>query len=185
MRGKIIHYNKSLGYGFIKIIGEQNNVFFHKADVIINKKNIEIGRTVDFELIKTENGYKAVNVKIASFITVPFYFFSLFGLIFLIVIVIIISRYFTVNNFYLYLISVNILQFLLYGYDKMISGTQRTRIPEKLLHLISALGGTVGALLGMTVFKHKRLKIDFKLVLLVIFFLQLLIVMIAFNYYLR
>src|SRR5690348_15121986 len=52
--------------------------------------------------------------------------------------------------------------FLTYGYDKLIAGTERTRVPEKVLLLLALLGGTPGALAGMQVFRHKTTKQSFQ-----------------------
>ena len=54
-----------------------------------------------------------------------------------------------------YLIGINFLAFLLYGIDKGRARRGGWRIPEATLLLVAALGGSVGALLGMSVFRHK------------------------------
>ena len=45
--------------------------------------------------------------------------------------------------------------FTVYGIDKRKARRGAWRIPEKTLFLLPLLGGSVGALLGMKVFRHK------------------------------
>ena len=54
-----------------------------------------------------------------------------------------------------YLIIINVVTFFVYGIDKRKARLNRWRIPESTLLLLAALGGSVGALLGMKVFRHK------------------------------
>ncbi len=54
-----------------------------------------------------------------------------------------------------YLLVVNLLTFISYGIDKWKARHNRWRIPEATLLLLAALGGSIGALLAMKVFRHK------------------------------
>lgn len=64
----------------------------------------------------------------------------------------------------IYIISINILSFLLFGIDKYKAIKNKYRIPEKVLLLISLFGGSIGSILGMIIFHHKTKKIKFKLI---------------------
>ena len=55
--------------------------------------------------------------------------------------------------FYIY--AMTILTFSICGADKFAAQRQRRRVPEKVLFLLSALGGSVGMYLGMFTFRHK------------------------------
>lgn len=55
----------------------------------------------------------------------------------------------------LYLAAVNLITFLAYGLDKMKAKRDAWRIKESTLLLLAAIGGSLGALLGMQVFHHK------------------------------
>ena len=68
-----------------------------------------------------------------------------------------------VDFIYSWLISVSLVTFITYGYDKTVAGSIWTRVPEKVLHLLALLGGTLGALLGMRLFRHKTAKSSFRL----------------------
>lgn len=54
-----------------------------------------------------------------------------------------------------YLIVINILTFLLYGIDKWKAQKGKWRIPEETLIWLAIVGGSIGALLGMYLFRHK------------------------------
>ena len=54
-----------------------------------------------------------------------------------------------------YLLTVNILTFIIYGIDKYKARHNHWRVREAALLLLAALGGSIGALLAMRVFRHK------------------------------
>jgi uncharacterized membrane protein YsdA (DUF1294 family) len=55
----------------------------------------------------------------------------------------------------LYLLLINALGFLLMLVDKWKAKNKRWRIPEATLLGVAAIGGSVGSLLGMHIFRHK------------------------------
>ena len=57
--------------------------------------------------------------------------------------------------FLFYLVAVNIVAFALMGIDKKRAINHAWRIPEKTLFLSAILGGSIGAIAGMQVFRHK------------------------------
>jgi uncharacterized membrane protein YsdA (DUF1294 family) len=80
----------------------------------------------------------------------------------------------------LYLLLINLVTFLIFGLDKWKAKRKEKkeavrRIPEKTLFTLSALGGSVGALLGMKVFHHKTLHKTFRFGIPAILALQLII----------
>lgn len=54
-----------------------------------------------------------------------------------------------------YVILVNIVAFALMGIDKQKARKNKWRIPEKTLFLSAMVGGSIGALYGMHLFRHK------------------------------
>ncbi len=56
-----------------------------------------------------------------------------------------------------YLAAVNLFAFFTYGLDKFKAKKHAWRISENFLLLTAAIGGSIGALLGMRVFHHKTL----------------------------
>jgi len=70
-----------------------------------------------------------------------------------------------IHPVWIYLIIISLITFLFYGYDKYQARNHNTRIPEVILHLLTLLGGTLGAFLGQVLFRHKTKKWKFQLVL--------------------
>ena len=75
-----------------------------------------------------------------------------------------------------YLATVNLVAFVAMAADKWKARHNRWRIRERTLLLLAVIGGSVGAILGMTLFRHKTQHLRFWLGLPVIFALQLVAV---------
>ena len=63
-----------------------------------------------------------------------------------------------------YLISINIISFILIFIDKRKAINNKYRIKERTLLFISLLGGCFGTIISMYLFHHKTKKLKFKLV---------------------
>ena len=63
-----------------------------------------------------------------------------------------------------YLISINLISFILIFIDKRKAINNKYRIKESTLLFISLLGGCFGTIISMYLFKHKTRKLKFKLV---------------------
>ena len=66
-----------------------------------------------------------------------------------------------------WLVIINVVTFLVFGLDKWkakrkVRREQVRRVPEKTLFLLAALGGGLGALIGMRVWHHKTLHRSFR-----------------------
>lgn len=79
------------------------------------------------------------------------------------------------------LLTVNILTFITYGIDKYKARHNRWRVREAALLLLAALGGSIGALLAMRVFRHKTQHKKFRYGVPAILIIQLAVA--AFCYY--
>lgn len=80
-----------------------------------------------------------------------------------------------------WLLVINLITFLVFGFDKWKAKQKEhhesvRRVPEKTLFLLSAAGGSVGALLGMKVFHHKTLHRTFRFGIPAILILQIVVV---------
>ena len=62
---------------------------------------------------------------------------------------------------WIYLLVINVAAFVMYGMDKKRAVRGQWRIPEKSLLLAAAVGGALGALLGMQIFRHKTRHLKF------------------------
>ncbi len=87
-------------------------------------------------------------------------------------------QHFRVRLIYAWAIAVSLITFLVFGYDKAVAGTGRTRVPEKVLLALVFVGGTIGAIVivAMPLFHHKTSKASFRYRFWGIVVLQMLVV---------
>lgn len=71
--------------------------------------------------------------------------------------------YLTPINIIMYLLIINLIGLLIMYIDKKKSKYGRWRIPEKTLLIIALLGGSIGTISGMYLFRHKTQKLKFTL----------------------
>ena len=62
-----------------------------------------------------------------------------------------------------WLVSINVVAFGYYGYDKGQARRSSRRVPEAVLHGLSLAGGSLGAYAGMRLFRHKTIKGTFRI----------------------
>ena len=62
-----------------------------------------------------------------------------------------------------YLVIINLISFTMYGIDKAKAKFNKWRIPESTLLAISFIGGSLGAVFGMELFRHKTKHLKFKI----------------------
>ena len=72
-----------------------------------------------------------------------------------------IEEIFTVKNIVIYLISINIVTFLAMFIDKKRAEKGEWRIKASTLLGLAMLGGSIGGITGMYVFRHKTKKLRF------------------------
>ena len=75
----------------------------------------------------------------------------------------------------LYLLIINLLTLFIWGYDKQMSKKNRQRISEIQLLILVFLGGFLGGILGILVFRHKISKRIFLLKFCAVSLFQLII----------
>ncbi|MDP3746285.1 MAG: DUF1294 domain-containing protein [Phenylobacterium sp.] len=74
----------------------------------------------------------------------------------------------------LYLAAVNLAAFAAMGWDKARAERGERRIPERILLMLAAIGGSLGAVAAQQAFRHKTRKQPFGAILLVILAAQVL-----------
>jgi uncharacterized membrane protein YsdA (DUF1294 family) len=62
------------------------------------------------------------------------------------------------------LVGINIVTFGYYGYDKWRARMGSRRVPERVLHGMTILGGSLAAYFAMRLFRHKTIKTSFRVV---------------------
>ena len=75
----------------------------------------------------------------------------------------------------IYLLAINITAFLTFAWDKHCAQNGMWRVRESTLLLMSAIGGTIGSMIGQSVLRHKTYKQPFGTYLYVIAFIQVFV----------
>lgn len=79
-----------------------------------------------------------------------------------------------------YLLTINIISFILMYVDKRRAILKKWRIKESTFFMLSILGGSLGSFFGMYTFRHKTKHIKFKYGIPLIILVQIIIVYFAF-----
>ena len=74
--------------------------------------------------------------------------------------------------FIVWLVLINLIAFAMFGMDKKRAKKGQWRISEKGLFLLALLGGSIGAICGMQVFRHKTKHWYFRIGMPLILLLQ-------------
>ena len=77
----------------------------------------------------------------------------------------------------IWVLAWTLIAFVLMGADKWKARHENWRVPEKALFLSAILGGSVGALAGMYLFRHKTKHLSFTIGMPVILALQIALVL--------
>ena len=80
------------------------------------------------------------------------------------------------NMLFYYLIVINVVIFTVYGIDKLKAKQGSWRISEATLLILAIIGGSIGALLGMKVWRHKTQHKKFKYGLPLILIIQIILI---------
>ncbi len=86
------------------------------------------------------------------------------------------EQIFSVKNIVIYLILINLITFLAMYIDKRKAKKGKRRIPEKTLFILVGLGGGIGGILGMYLFRHKTKKTRFVIGFSAILIFEVLVV---------
>jgi len=76
----------------------------------------------------------------------------------------------------IYLLIINLIVFFVYGLDKIKAPTNSRRVSERMLWFLALIGGSVGAIVSMHIFRHKTKKLSFQALLAVIILAQVWLV---------
>lgn len=83
---------------------------------------------------------------------------------------------FTIKNIIIYLIAINLITLLAMYIDKQKAKKSKRRISEKTLFTLVFLGGGIGGIAGMYIFRHKTKKTRFIIGFPAIVIFQILVV---------
>ena len=71
------------------------------------------------------------------------------------------------------IIAMNLVTFILFAWDKFLSGRKGRRVPESTLLVLSLLFGAFGAFMSMYLFRHKTQKLKFTISVPIMMVLQI------------
>ena len=83
--------------------------------------------------------------------------------------------------FIIYIILINVATMALYAYDKQCARSGTWRISEPTLLTFAAVGGSLGAFLGMYVLRHKTRHLKFQICVPVFMIIHLITILIIIN----
>ena len=81
-----------------------------------------------------------------------------------------------IKNIIIYLVIINIIGFLIMGLDKWKAKRNKWRITENTLFMITLIGGGIGTIAGMHLFRHKTKKPIFTVGMPAILILEVILI---------
>lgn len=78
-----------------------------------------------------------------------------------------------ISNILIYLAIINVIGFLSMGFDKFKAKHEMWRTKEQTLFIIAIIGGSIGSILGMYIFRHKTKHTNFTIGMPVILITQI------------
>ena len=84
--------------------------------------------------------------------------------------------------FLAYLIIINIITFIIIIIDKRKARKKSYRISENTFIFLSIIGGSIGTILAMTIFRHKTKKKKFYIGVPIIYLIDQVIILLIFNH---
>ena len=86
------------------------------------------------------------------------------------------SQVFTVQNIIIYLVLINLVGFAIMYIDKQKAKNGSWRIKEMTIFVITLLGGGIGTIAGMYIFRHKTKKLKFTIGLPTILIFEIVLI---------
>lgn len=105
----------------------------------------------------------------------PYIFFSLSSVFILATLIVLFILYFNFSPSTAYLVGINATGLIVMGLDKSFARSGALRVPEKVLHGVALVGGSIGVLLGINFFRHKSRKPAFQIILVLLGCAQVLL----------
>ena len=172
IKGKVIEWNDSKGYGFISALNGELRVFVHISTVQSKGRRPKVDDAVKFEVNEDKKGcYNATNVTILG--SSPVSSTIMFSIVYL---VLASTAVFILGGEKLFIaayILMSIVTYVMYAIDKNAAQKGKWRTSENTLHLLSLLGGWMGALYAQNQLRHKSKKQPFKSILWLTIFVNI------------
>ncbi|MEZ9625472.1 DUF1294 domain-containing protein [Aliivibrio fischeri] len=172
MKGRVVEWNDSKGYGFISALNGELKVFLHISKLKNKNRRPKIGDEVSFDINEEIKGrFNANNVSIAGVNTIPSTI--MFCVIYLVLASVALVMFNGEKMFLVLYLGMSLLTYAMYAVDKNAAKKGNWRISENTLHVLSLLGGWPGALFAQNQFRHKSKKQPFKTILWITIFMNI------------
>lgn len=169
-KGFIVMVNPKEGYGFIRpesarnVEGKDTHFSLRQVE---GHKSVRQGQAVSYYVTRSDKGVTAIKVRPGSALSIPYLKFLLIGvasaLLLLAGLVIVLDQPASLPLWIaLWMAAFSIATYGVYAYDKAQAQASGLRVPEAVLHLMGALGGTPGAFIAMRTLPHKTRKAQFQ-----------------------
>ncbi|USR96822.1 DUF1294 domain-containing protein [Aliivibrio fischeri] len=172
MKGRVVEWNDSKGYGFISALNGELKVFLHISTLKNKNRRPKVGDEVSFDINEEIKGrFNANNVSIVGANTIPSTI--MFCVIYLVLASVALVMFNGEKMFLVLYLGMSLLTYAMYAVDKNAAKKGNWRTPENTLHVLSLLGGWPGALFAQNQFRHKSKKQPFKTILWITIFVNI------------
>ncbi|OCH03895.1 hypothetical protein A6D98_00415 [Aliivibrio fischeri] len=172
MKGRVVEWNESKGYGFISALNGELKVFLHISKLKNKNRRPKVGDEVSFDINEEIKGrFNANNVSIAGVNTIPSTI--MFCFIYLVLASVALVMFNGEKMLLVLYLGMSLLTYVMYAIDKNAAKKGNWRTPENTLHVLSLLGGWPGALFAQNQFRHKSKKQPFKTILWITIFVNI------------
>ncbi|MUK69915.1 DUF1294 domain-containing protein [Aliivibrio fischeri] len=172
MKGRVVEWNDSKGYGFISALNGELKVFLHISKLKNKNRRPKVGDEVSFHIKEEIKGrFNANNVSIEGVNTIPSTI--MFCVIYLVLASVALVMFNGEKMFLALYLGMSLLTYVMYAVDKNAAKKGNWRTPENTLHVLSLLGGWPGALFAQNQFRHKSKKQPFKTILWITIFVNI------------
>ena len=172
--GKIINWKDEKGFGFVNYAGSSDKAFVHINSFLNRSRRPIEGDQITFEIeFDEQRRSKAINIRFAdektranTYSDGKASFSNIFAVLFCFVLfaLFIIGKV-SLSVLCAYLV-LGIITFIAYAIDKSAAQNNEWRTKESTLHLLSLMGGWLGALVAQNKLRHKSKKEEFQTVFL-------------------
>ena len=155
--GVVVSFDADRGFGFIRSPDYNEDVFVHVSTVEGGRASMRPGRRVRFSAEASDQGPRAVRVVPGALGLSP----TMAGALAILgpsVAATLGLRFAGVSWPVAWLLAINPMTLLAWAWDKHHAVRDHRRVPEAALLGLAAIGGIIGALIGVFAFHHKNRK---------------------------
>jgi len=170
LKGKFVKWNADKAFGFITPNGGGDAIFIHKTALKNRNRIPKINDVITFSVIQDNQGRYCADQAIFSGEkshskqTKNISTFSIYlSLIFITFVAVAFFLGYLPRKILLIYISVSIITFLAYVFDKSKAQRGEWRTQESTLHLLALIGGWPGAAIAQQILRHKSKKKEFRI----------------------